>query len=98
MISIRISLWTAKAVEFPLANTVQFYPKQPLDRVRWVAARLKERSLLRHPGAKLSDVGFLRGATHRHGEALLRMPVLNPECVLLPIPPDMPPGILTPWC
>jgi hypothetical protein len=91
-------IWTARAVEFPLASTIQFYPKQPLDRVRWVAARHKERVLLRHPGRKLNDVDFLRAATHKHGEALLRMPVLNPECVLLPIPPDMPRGILTPWC
>lgn len=88
----------AKVVQFPLASTQQFFPKQPLDRVRWVAARHKERILLQHPSAKPSDVELLRQATHLHGEARLRMPVLNPDCVLLPIPPDMPPGILTPWC
>ena len=98
MISTRTSLRIAKAVEFPLASKIQFYPKQPLDRVRWVAARLRERALLRQPGLKVDDVASLRQATHRHGDDLLRMPVLNPDCVLMPIPDDMPPGILTSWC
>lgn len=98
MVSTGAALWTTRSVEFSLADTIQFYPKEPLDRVRWVAARQKERILLHQPGAKLNDAGLLRSATHLHGEDLLRLPVLNPDCVLLPIPDDMPPGILTPWC
>ena len=89
MIPTRTCLWTARAVQFPLASTIQFYPKHPLDRVRWVAARHKERVLLRHPDMKLSDADCLRGAMSRHSEAGLRMPVLNPDCVLLDVPPEM---------
>lgn len=89
MISANTCSWTARAVEFPLASTIQFYPKQPLDRVRWVAARHKERILLSQLGLKLSDADCLLAARNCHGEDLLRMPVLNPDCVLLDVPPEM---------
>jgi len=81
-----------------LASTIQVYPKEPSDRPRWAAARQNERIFRPHPEAKPSDAASLRSATPLHGEDLLRLPVLNPDCALLPIPDGMPPGILTSWC